>query len=56
MPQLGAIPLFEEGTHEPGGAAFRLVSPPKKDLVLPVEGGEVEVRSGQQTLSSGSPK
>jgi len=50
MPQLGAIPLFEEGTHEPGGAAFRLVSPPKKDLVLPVEGGEVEVRSGQQDV------
>ena len=48
MQRLGTIPLTsEKRVDEPGGAAFLLSSPPKKDKVIYLEGGEVEVQKGQ---------
>lgn len=48
MLRLGTIPLIgEKRSLEPGGAAFLLTSPPTKDEVFPLEGGEIEVRNGQ---------
>jgi methylamine utilization protein MauJ len=31
---------------DPGGAAFLLASPPERDLVLPLDDGEIEIRRG----------
>jgi hypothetical protein len=39
--------IGEKRSLEPGGAAFLLTSPPTKDEVFPLEGGEIEVRNGQ---------
>jgi hypothetical protein len=48
MMQLGTIPIIvEEKYLEPGGAAFLLTSPPRKDTTFHLEGGEIESRSGQ---------
>jgi len=48
MLRIGTIPLIgEKRTLEAGGAAFLVTSPPTKDVVFPLEGGEIEVRNGQ---------
>jgi hypothetical protein len=48
--KLGNIPLVTEQKLAVCGAAFRLISPAKADLILPLESSEIEIKQGQQDV------